>query len=126
MKEPARISRHFIEELDEVKQRLVAMGRLVEERIRLAMPALLDRDPHLTVIESEAEVDRFQVEIDDRCFTLLAPHQPRASDLRSLVAAEKVNSDLERRRRSDAPAMLDTLRRRLESGDPPRSSNLLP
>jgi phosphate transport system protein len=98
VKEPARISRHFIEELDEVKQRLVAMGRLVEERIQLAIRALLDRDLHLTrmVIEGDAEVDRFQVEIDERCFTLLALQQPMASDLRSLVAAVKINSDLER------------------------------
>jgi phosphate transport system protein len=98
MKEPARISRHFIEELDDVKQRLVAMGRLVEERIQLAMRALLDRDLHLTrtVIDGDAEIDRFQLEIDDRCFTLLALQQPMASDLRSLVAAVKINSDLER------------------------------
>jgi phosphate uptake regulator len=97
MKEPARISRHFIEELDDLKQRLVAMGRLVEERIQLAMRALLDRDLHLTrtVIEADAEVDGFQVEIDDRCFTLLALQQPMASDLRSLVAPVKINSDLE-------------------------------
>lgn len=49
-----------------------------------------------TVIEGDGEIDRFQVEIDDRCFTLLALYQPMAVDLRSIVAAAKINSDLER------------------------------
>ena len=68
MKDPVRIPRHFTEELDSLKQRLVAMGRLVEERIRLAMRALLDRDVTLTrtIIGGDSEIDRLQVEIDDR------------------------------------------------------------
>lgn len=45
---------------------------------------------------SISEIDRLQVEIDDRCFTLLALHQPMAVDLRSIVAAVKIDSDLER------------------------------
>ena len=90
--------RHFAEELDNLKQRLAVMGRLVEERMRLAIRALIDRDVSATrtVIDGDREIDQLQVEIDDRCFTLLALHQPMAVDLRSIVAAVKINSDLER------------------------------
>jgi phosphate transport system protein len=93
-----RASRHFAEELDTLKQRVVDMGRLVEERIRLAVRALIDRDlgGTRTVVEGDTEIDHLQVEVDDRCFTLLALHQPMAIDLRSLVAAVKISSDLER------------------------------
>lgn len=98
MTQHPRTTRHFAEELDNLKQRLLAMGRLVDERIRLAIRALIDRDANLTraVIEGDGEIDQFQVEIDNRCFTLLALHQPMAVDLRSIVAAVKINSDLER------------------------------
>jgi phosphate transport system protein len=91
-------SRHFAEELDTLKQRVVDMGRLVEERIRLAVRALIDRDLEATrtVVDGDTEIDHLQVEVDDRCFTLLALHQPMAVDLRSLVATVKINSDLER------------------------------
>ena len=96
--EATKASRHFAEELDALKKRVVEMGRLVEERIQLAVHALIDRNlgAARTVIEGDAEIDRLQVEVDDRCFTLFALHQPVAIDLRSLVAALKINSDLER------------------------------
>jgi phosphate transport system protein len=93
-----KASRHFAEELDTLKQRVVDMGHLVEERTKLAVRALIDRNVTATrtVVEGDTEIDRLQVEVDDRCFTLLALHQPMAVDLRSLVAAVKINSDLER------------------------------
>jgi len=93
-----KASRHFAEELDTLKKRVVEMGRLVEERIQLAVHALIDRNlgETRTVVEGDTEIDQLQVEVDDRCFTLLALHQPMAIDLRSLVAAVKINSDLER------------------------------
>jgi len=98
MDEDTRAKRHFAEELNNLKQRLAAMGRLVEERMRLAIRALIDRDVSATrtVIDGDREIDHLQVEIDESCFTLLALHQPVAVDLRSIVAAVKINSDLER------------------------------
>lgn len=74
------------------------MGRLVEERIQLAIHALLDRDANRaqTVIDHDREINEFQVEIDNRCLTMCALHQPVAVDLRSLIAAMKIASDLER------------------------------
>jgi phosphate transport system protein len=92
------VTPHFVEGLDELKQRLLTMGLLVEDRIRLAIRALVDRDASLTksVIEGDREIDRFQIEIDDRALKLLALHQPVAVDLRSILAGLKINTDLER------------------------------
>jgi phosphate transport system protein len=93
-----RSKRHFADELDRLKQRLLTMGGLAEDRVRLSIGGLVDRDPAVIdeVIEGDSEIDRLQLEIDDRSFKLLALHQPMASDLRSIVAAVKINSDLER------------------------------
>jgi phosphate transport system protein len=90
--------RHFSEELEELKQRLLGMGDLAEERLRLAMRSLIERDRHLIteVIRGDEVINGLHLEIDDRCFKLLALHQPMAVDLRTIVSAVKINSDLER------------------------------
>lgn len=89
---------HFQEALAQLKSRLLAMGGLAEERVRAAVHGLVDRDlPALTrVLGGDAEVNQLQLDIDERCFTLLALHQPVAGDLRAIVSAVKINSDLER------------------------------
>jgi phosphate transport system protein len=94
----AQDPRHFAEELDELKQRLLFMGGLAEERVRLAMRALVERDQSLVaeIIGGDQTINVMQLEIDDRCFKLLALYQPMAIDLRAIVAAVKINSDLER------------------------------
>ena len=91
-------TRHFAEELDELKRRLLAMGGVAEERVRAAMQALVERDRELIaeVIHGDQEVNRLHLEIDDRCFKLLALYQPMAVDLRTIVSTVKINSDLER------------------------------
>ena len=91
-------TRHFAEELDELKQRLLVMGGLAEERLRAAVHALVERDRALMteVIRGDEAVNGLHLEIDDRCVKLLALHQPMAVDLRVIVAAFKINSDLER------------------------------
>ena len=93
-----RVVRHFQEELETLRARLLAMGGLAEERVRLAVQGLVDRDVALidTVLRGDEPVNELHVEIDDRCFKLLALHQPMATDLRSIVAAVKINTDLER------------------------------
>jgi phosphate transport system protein len=98
MSQDAQAKRHFAEELDQLKQRLLTMGGLAEEGVRRAVRGLVDRDSALLleVIAGDAELNHFHVEIDDRCFKLLALHQPMAGDLRTIVAAVKINSDLER------------------------------
>jgi phosphate transport system protein len=90
--------RHFQEELDQVKARLLEMGGLAEDRVRQAVRSLVERDRTLVerVLAGDAAVNHLQIEIDDRCFKLLALHQPMAVDLRAIVSAIKINSDLER------------------------------
>jgi phosphate transport system protein len=90
--------RHFEEELEQLKIRLLHMGGLAEEQVRLAIKALVDRDAALVahVFQSDAPINALHIEIDERCFTLLALHQPMAVDLRAIVAAVKINTDLER------------------------------
>lgn len=90
--------RHFAEELVELKQRLLEMGHLAEEHLRLSLRALVERDRDLIakVIAGDADINRLNVEIDDRCFKLLALHQPMAVDLRVIVAVIKISNDLER------------------------------
>jgi phosphate transport system protein len=94
----AQDPRHFADELDELKQRLLLMGGLAEERVRLAMRALVERDRVLVadIIGGDQAINTMQLEIDDRCFKLLALYQPMAIDLRAIVAAVKINSELER------------------------------
>jgi len=96
--DPSHAKRHFAEELDQLKRRLLTMGGLAEERVRLAVRALVERDSTamVEVIDGDNDLNQFHVEIDDRCFKLLALHQPMAGDLRTIVAAVKINSDLER------------------------------
>src|SRR5437868_1806763 len=90
--------RHLQEDLGQLKGRLLEMRGLAEEQVRLAVRALVDRDNALVdrVLKGDAPVNRLHIEVDDRCFKLLALHQPMAVDLRSIVAAVKINSDLER------------------------------
>ncbi|HEY7172456.1 MAG TPA: phosphate signaling complex protein PhoU [Vicinamibacterales bacterium] len=93
-----RVVRHFQEELDQLKMRLLEMGGAAEEHVRLAIRGLVDRDSDLIerVLVSDERINSLHIEIDSRCFTLLALHQPMAADLRTIVAAVKINTDLER------------------------------
>jgi phosphate transport system protein len=89
---------HFQEELDSLKARLLEMGGLAEERVRTAIDALVRRDPGLVVqvLEGDGPINQFHIEIDGRCVKLLALYQPMAVDLRSILSAVKINTDLER------------------------------
>lgn len=90
--------RHFEEVEKELLNRLLYMGSLAEEMIHLAIDALLKRteEPLKKVAGNEEQVNRLHIELDDRCFKLLALHQPAGADLRFIMAAIKINSDLER------------------------------
>ncbi len=90
--------RHFHEELEALKQTLLAMGGLVEDQIRRVTRALLERDDAVAqeVIERDRQVNAYDVEIDEQCVSLLALHQPAAGDLRFITTAMKIVTDLER------------------------------
>jgi phosphate transport system protein len=89
---------HFEEELQALKNRLLTMGALVEERVHQAVRSLIDRrlDEAEAVIAADKEVNDLQIDIDDRCLKLLATQSPLAIDLRLITAAMKINADLER------------------------------
>jgi phosphate transport system protein len=90
--------RHFQEELEALQGRLLEMGGLAEERMRGSVHGLVTRDAALIdqVLRGDEPINKLHIEVDDRCFRLIALHQPMATDLRSIVAAVKINSDLER------------------------------
>jgi len=89
---------HFREELEALQGRLLEMGGLAEERVRAAIQGLVTRDPSLfeKVLLGDEPINQLHIEVDNRCFRLLALHQPMATDLRAIVAAVKINTDLER------------------------------
>lgn len=92
------IERHFDVELGALKKKLLHMGSVAEEMIRLAVKGLVIRDASMaeTVFAMEDEVNHLHIEIDDIAMKLLALHQPMATDLRLLAAVVKINSELER------------------------------
>jgi phosphate transport system protein len=89
---------HFQHELETLKERLLAMGGLAEDRVRTAMQGLVDREGDLIdqVLNGDMPLNELHIEIDDLCLKLLALHSPMAADLRGIMAAIKINSDLER------------------------------
>jgi phosphate transport system protein len=93
-----RSIRHFQEELEALEGRLLEMGGLAEERVRASVDGLVKRNLGLidTVITGDEPINRLHIDVDSRCFRLLALYQPMATDLRAIVAAVKINSDLER------------------------------
>jgi len=92
------MERHFHELLADLKKRLVQMSALAETMIADAVRVLVERDasPVAEIRRMEDEVNRMQVEVDETCFTLIALHQPAASDLRFILGAIKTNGELER------------------------------
>ena len=89
---------HFQQQLGSLKERLLAMGGLAEDRVRTAMQGLVDRDRTLIdeALNGDMPLNELHIEIDDLCLKLLALHSPMAADLRAVMAAIKINSDLER------------------------------
>ena len=93
-----KTTRHFTEELQRLKERLLEMGELATNRLDRAMSGLISRDALILgdVIQGDESINTLQVEIDDRCFKLLALRQPMATDLRLIMSATRITSDLER------------------------------
>src|ERR1700752_2513070 len=90
--------RHWETQEEELRYRLLHMGSLAEQMIHISITALLERktDDLPQVHKLEKEVNMLHIEIDERCFHLIALYQPTAADLRFIMAAAKINADLER------------------------------
>ncbi|HEX9912740.1 MAG TPA: phosphate signaling complex protein PhoU [candidate division Zixibacteria bacterium] len=92
------IHKHFDEELNLLKEKLLSMASLAETMIYKAVKSLSERDETLSEVvnQGEKKVNYLQIEIDELCLKLLALKQPMATDLRFITSAMKINSELER------------------------------
>ncbi len=91
-------SKQFDAELEAVRARVLQMGGMVEEQIRLAVEALLSGDYELcnSVVNNDHAVNALEVAIDEDCSTIIARRQPTAGDLRLIMTVVKTITDLER------------------------------
>ena len=91
-------SHDYNDELKSVQKQVVSMGKLVEEQLIRASKALLKGKLKLVddVIETEQEINAMEIKIDELCAQIIARRQPAAIDLRRLLVAIKVITDLER------------------------------
>jgi len=92
------MSKHLERDLDNLQRDLLALASSVEEAIYKATHALQDREPELAreVIEGDNAIDEEENHIEEECLKMLALHQPVAIDLRRIVSALKINTELER------------------------------
>jgi phosphate transport system protein len=92
------MTRHIERQIDNLKERILKVGTLVEEAISKSITALINRDTPLAlrVMASDDAIDRMEVEVEEECLKILALYQPVAADLRFVVAVLKINNDLER------------------------------
>jgi phosphate transport system protein len=90
--------RHFVEELEQLKAKLLEQSSLVESQIYRAITSVVQKDEALAqeVLKNEGRINQIEIEIDDFAVSLLALQQPMAADLRFIVASIKINNDLER------------------------------
>ena len=89
---------HFEAELQALRNQLLTMGGLVEQRVHRAVHALVHRaeEEAQRIIATDKEINDLQIDVDNRCLRLLATQTPLAVDLRLITSAMKINADLER------------------------------
>ena len=92
------MQRHFQEEIEHLKTSIIKMGSLAETAISLSLKAIIERDQELAeqVTSGDRRINALEMEVDNAIIDLLALQQPVASDLRLILAAQKINNDLER------------------------------
>lgn len=92
------MERHFELELEKLNKRIIKMGNLVADQVHNAFDALLRGDVELAekIIENDRLVDKLDTKIDKLCQRIFALTQPVATDLRLIMAALRMNNDLER------------------------------
>ncbi len=90
--------KHLQKAIENLIMRLVSLSAKVEENVLLSLKALDQRDEKTArkIIDIDKEIDRSEIDIEEECLKILALHQPVAIDLRYIIAALKINNDLER------------------------------
>ncbi|MCL5285167.1 MAG: phosphate signaling complex protein PhoU [Nitrospirae bacterium] len=90
--------RHLDAEIDHLKGHITEMGNMVDLQMKEATEALMERDPVKArgVIDRDHQVNAMEVGIDEDCVRMIALHQPEARDLRFVITAMKIITDLER------------------------------
>ena len=116
------ISRRFNRDLEELRNKVLAMGGLVETQLASAITAIVNGDSELglEVANDDYKVNRLEVEIDEECSRVLATRAPAAGDLRLIVAIVKTITDLERI--GDEAEKIGFLASRLAAMDRPPNS----
>lgn len=117
------MERHFDEELKNLNQDILKMGIYAQEAIHSSIESLKHQDRGLAnkVIENDADIDKLELIIDEKCVDLIAMHQPIARDLRFITSGMKLNSELER----IADIAVDIAQRVLEIVDKPLLKSLV-
>jgi phosphate transport system protein len=92
------MERYYESQFRELRDLLLRMSYLAEENVSMALDGLFGRDTDLCrkVVESDREIDMFEVRIDQACIDLLLLRQPVAKDLRFVTMSMKINTNLER------------------------------
>ena len=92
------MQRHFEKELESLQTTIIKMGSAAEEALKLSISSLLEgaTDVAQRVIDGDERINSLEVEIDNAIVDILALQQPVAVDLRLILAAQKINNDLER------------------------------
>src|SRR5262245_52060152 len=90
--------REYEQELEALRDAVLLMGARVEEMTQSALAAFERHDVELAhaTIAQDSEIDRLELDIDERCVRVLARRQPVASDLRFITTTLKIVTDLER------------------------------
>ncbi len=111
------MERHVDQELKELNKDILKMGALAEESIYKSVEALKNRDKEMarSVIDNDANIDKLELDVDEKCIDLIARYQPMAKDLRFITTGMKINSELER----IADIAVDIAQRILEIVDKP-------
>jgi phosphate transport system protein len=111
------MERHLDQELKELNKDILKMGAYAEEAIFKSVEAIKNRDKELAkgVIANDANIDKLELIVDERCIDLIARYQPMAKDLRFITTGMKINSELER----IADIAVDIAQRTLEIVDKP-------